>query len=81
MGRSPKILLSVGVVALGPLMFFINVWAKASFIGVDHELVQIHGLLGLVQILGEFSIRHQVSHRGAFLGTERQRVNFLLLFV
>lgn len=50
MRGSPEILLSVSVVALGPLMLLVDVWAKTCLVGVYHKLLEAHGLLVLVEI-------------------------------
>jgi hypothetical protein len=80
-GWSAEVLLAVGVVALRPLVLLVDEWAETRFVGINHELVQIHGLLVVVQVLREPFVGHQISHCGALLGTERQGVDLLLFFI
>jgi hypothetical protein len=80
-GRTAEVLLAVGIVALRPLVLFIDVGAEAGFVGVDHELTQIHVFLVQSQVPREPLVAHQVLHSLALLRAERQRVYFLLLFV
>lgn len=77
----PEVLLAVRVVALRPLMLFVDVGAEAGLVRVDHEFFETHGFLVLVQVHCELPLRHQIAYRTALLGGEGQRVNLLLLFV
>lgn len=81
MRRPPEVLLAVRVVALGPLMLFVDVGAEAGLVRVDHELLETHGFLVLVQVHCELPLRHQIANRAALLGGKWQRINLLLLFV
>ena len=78
---SSKVLLSMGVVALRPLVLLVDVRAEAGFVWVNHEFFKTHLLFVLVKITWELPVSHQVPDSGAFLGAERQRVDLLLLFV
>ena len=51
MRRSPEVLLSVRIVALGPLVFLVNYGAKACLVRVNHKLFKAHLLLVSFQIL------------------------------
>ena len=81
MRRPPEVLLAVRVVALRPLVLFVDVRAEAGLVRVDHELLEAHCLLVLVQVHRELPLRHQVSHRAALLGREWQGIYLLLLLV
>ena len=69
--RPPKVLLSMGVVALRPFMLLIYIGTKACFVPVYHELIKTHRLLGLVEVLGELAFVHEVANCGAFFSAER----------
>ena len=79
--RSPKVLLSMSIIAFWPLMLLIYIWAKTSFIWVNHEFFQTHLLIMLVEILWKSLISHQIPHRSTLFGAERQRIYLLLLFI
>ena len=81
MRGSSEILLPVSVVALRPLVLLIDVRTETRLVRVDHEFFETHGFLVLVQVHRELPLRHQITHRAALLGGERQRVNLLLFFV
>ena len=71
MWRPPEVLLAVRVVAFGPLVFLVNVRAKACLVRVDHELFELHLALMFVEVLREAALAHEVSDRATLLGTER----------
>lgn len=80
-GRSSEVLLAMRVVALTPLVFLVDAGAKRGLVAVEHELLQRHLSVQLVQIKGESTVLHQVPHYLALLGRVRKRVVFLLLLI
>jgi hypothetical protein len=58
MWRSSKILLPVGIITLGPFMFFIDIWTKTCLVRIYHELLEAHLILMLIEVIGEASISH-----------------------
>lgn len=71
----------MGVVALRPLVLFVNIRAEASLVRVDHELLQRHCFLVLVQVHRELALGHEIAHCAALLCREWQRIYLLLFFV
>jgi hypothetical protein len=81
MRRSSEVLLAMRIVALTPLMLFIDVWAKTSLVRVYHKFLDIHCFLVLVKVLTESLISHQISYGQAFLSAVWQGINFLFFFI
>ena len=81
MRRSTKILLTMCIVTFRPFMFFINVRTKACFVWIDHKFFNTHLFFMLIQILGKFSVGHQISYCATFFSTKRQWINFLFFFI
>lgn len=79
--RPPEVLLPVGVVAVGPLVFLVDHGTEAGLVSVDHELLETHLLLKGIQVLREPLLSHQRPDGATLLGAERKRVNLLLLLV
>ena len=79
--RSPEVLLSMGIVTIGPLVLLVYNGAEARLVAVDHELLETHLLLVRLQVLTEAALVHQVPDSATLLGREGQRINLLLLFV
>ena len=80
-GRSAEVLLAMRVIAFTPLVFLVDAGAKRSLVAVEHELLQRHLSVQLVQIKGKSSVLHQVPHHLAFLCGVGKRVVFLLLLI
>lgn len=81
MRRSTKILLTMCIVTFRPFMFFIYVRTKTCFVRIDHKFFNTHLFFMLIQILGKFSVGHQISYCAAFFSTKRQWINFLFFFI
>ena len=62
-------------------MLFVDVWAEAGLVRVDHEFLEAHCFLVLIQVHRELPLCHQVAYRAALLGRERQGINLLLFFI
>ena len=75
MRRSTKILLTMCIVTFRPFMFFINIRTKTCFVWIDHKFFNTHLFFMLIQILGKFSVGHQISYRATFFSTKRQWIN------
>jgi len=57
-GRPAEVLLSMCVVALGPLVLLVDVGAETCFVGVDHEFFCVHLLFVQLQVLRKPLIAH-----------------------
>ena len=79
--RPSKVLLSVSVIALRPLVLLVDVGTEAGLITVDHKLLCFHLAFVRIKILGELFLSHQGTNCRAFLCIEGQRINLLLLFI
>ncbi len=65
---SPKVLLSVRVVALAPLVLGVNRGAKACLVAVDHKSIEAEVAPVLVQVHHKLLLTHQLAHQLALLG-------------
>jgi hypothetical protein len=79
--RPPEVLLTMCIVAFGPLVLLVDVGAEACLVRVDHELLEGHRLLVLVQVHRELALGHEIAHCATLLGGKWQWIYFLLFFV
>ena len=78
---SSEILLSMSIIALRPLMLFVDIRTETCLIWVYHELFNIHCFFVRVQVLGKSLICHQSSDSATFLSWIWEWINLLLLLI